>query len=1161
MPGADPTPIRRFARYFFLVLLVCLASAPANLAKAAQVRAAKHADYARIVFDQDEAAAFTAQVEGGKLVVRFDQPFAGDLRSVVSALDGIVTEASLGPGRKSVILTLSGKVEIKSFSLGTSAVVDLIPAKGSQQAKVFAPKPPSAAPASSPRSGDTIPIRVGDHDDFSRLVFDWASPVAYDVAKQGEVVTVTFKRPARFEDGPLKANLPLFISGVETESAASTSTVTLFAPQNARIRHFTSGPKVVVDIISSADTKAGAASLPRPAPPTTAARPAPLSDRGIPTDLAGLSKQAATPPPAPATATATPPPAATPSPVPTPAPAPDAAIPPAPSAPPPASAPPAATPPTNAEAAPMQPSDLPFPAQTDEEDDLWPAETGPSTTASLSFTWNQPAAAAVFRRSGYLWIVFDRYQEVDLRLLKQLGAGVVTSVEQLPSKSVTIVRIVTQPGYNPSIRRENLLWIMDLSRRPLKPINQIEVKLEEQSVVGARALLKVNEAGSVIPLVDAEIGDQLFVIPVMPLGAGVQPGRDLPDMTLLATAQGIAVVKKTDGVDVRSTRDGAEISRQPGGIRFTKDADRLARASGVPTGPADLTAMTVAKWMLGDPAKSDETMRDLLQTVGQTSPEGRTQPRLTLARFLIANGLGAEALGVLRTIAVTDAAFAETAPFKAARGAANVLAHRSIEALEDLQSPALQGAPEARFWRALAEADQANNPGHYNDALKEGGGFLANYSPALQLRLGLLAALGAVSAADDLTAGRLMDMLKPLVQTETEKARLTFIEGRFEEMTGAAETALVKYREAEGSSGRWERSRAGIARVELELKENKITPAQAIQDLERLRFAWRGDDFEYNLLKRLAELYFKEKDFGSGLRTLKQLAANFRETKDIESIAAQMSDVFSKLFFDGEADKLPPFTAIALFEEFKELTPVGPKGDEMIRKLADRLAAIDLLDRASDLLRQQVRFRLQGEEKARVGFRNGILLMLNRNPQGAIDALAESEVPAISADLEQKRRYLKARSLAELNRVEEAIALIGEDTNRDALLLKVEIYWDKQNWPEVVNSFEALVPKPEQSPAKGGKLSDQEARFILNKAVALILAHDDRGLARIRRHFQPYMDVTPYKDAFTLLTYEPGTEGISTEMVAAKIKEVENFQTFMSGYRERLREEKLSAIN
>lgn len=1150
MPGAFPAPIHRLRRLCFPAALTALCLFAPLDALAAQARGAKHADYARIVFDQDEAGGFSASLDGQKLIVRFDQPFKGDPKTLLSSLDGIVSNAVMDGPRKTATLTLSGRFEVKSFSLGTSAVIDLLPAKGGGNAEAFkAPSPVKPSPAPAAKGTDAVPIRVGDHDDFSRLVFDWPQSVAYDVAKQGEVVTITFARQGRFDDAGLRANLPLFISGAESQSGGGKSIVTLFAPQNARVRHFTSGPKVVVDILGPGGAKSPAAPE-KQAPPPAAARTAPIADRGMPTDLSGLTKQAAAPPapaPAPAPSPALPGTPATP-----------AATPAMPATPAPAAPAPAAT-----EPAPMQPTPLPFPpAQAiEDEEEGAPADNTPGTTASLAFTWNQPAAAAVFRRSGYLWVLFDRYQEVDLRMLRQLGAGVVASVEQLPSKTVTIVRIVTQPGYNPSIRRENLLWILDLSKRPLKPANPIDIRLEEQSVVGPRITLKVNEAGSVIPFVDAEIGDQLFVVPVMPLGAGVAPRRDLPDVTLLTTAQGIVAVKKSDGLDIRATRDGAEISRQQGGLRFTKDADRLARTSGQSIGQADMTAMNVAKWMQGDPAKADETMRDLLQVVGQTPPESRTQPRLALARFLIAEGMGAEALGVLRTIAVTDPNFAETPPYKAARGAANVLSHRSLEAIEDLQSPALSGVPEARFWRAQAEADQAYNPGHYNDALKEGGAFLGGYPPALQLRLGMLSALAAVDAADDLTASRMIDILKPLVATNSEKARLTYIEGRFEEMTGAAETALTKYKDAENSQGRWERSRAGVARVELELKQNKIPKTQAIQELERLRFAWRGDDFEYHLLKRLAELYFQEKDYGNGLRTLKQLAANFRDTKDIEPVAAQMSDVFSKLFQEGEADKLPPFTAIALFEEFKELTPVGPKGDEMIRKLADRLAAIDLLDRAADLLRQQVRFRLQGEEKSRIGFRHALLQMLNRNPQAALDALAESETPGIPLELEQSRRYLKSQALAEQDKLADAIALLGEDVNRQALLLKAEFYWNKQNWPEVVNAFEALVPKPELTAAKGGKLTDQEARFILNKAVALILAKDDRGLARVRRQFLPYMEITPYRDAFTLLTYEPGTEGISTEMVAAKIKEVENFQTFMSGYRQRLRDEKLSAIN
>ncbi len=43
---------------------------------------------------------------------------------------------------------------------------------------------------------------------------------------------------------------------------------------------------------------------------------------------------------------------------------------------------------------------------------------------------------------------------------------------------------------------------------------------------------------------------------------------------------------------------------------------------------------------------------------------------------------------------------------------------------------------------------------------------------------------------------------------------------------------------------------------------------------------------------------------------------------------------------------MPAIDALSLFYDFRDLTPVGRRGDEMIRKLADRLVSVDLLDQA-----------------------------------------------------------------------------------------------------------------------------------------------------------------------------------------------------------------------
>ena len=61
-----------------------------------------------------------------------------------------------------------------------------------------------------------------------------------------------------------------------------------------------------------------------------------------------------------------------------------------------------------------------------------------------------------------------------------------------------------------------------------------------------------------------------------------------------------------------------------------------------------------------------------------------------------------------------------------------------------------------------------------------------------------------------------------------------------------------------------------------------------------------------------------------------------------------------------------PLTALALYDEYRELTPAGSEGDEMIGRLADRLVGVDLLDRAVALLDHQIKFRLKGEKRVEV---------------------------------------------------------------------------------------------------------------------------------------------------------------------------------------------------
>ena len=256
---------------------------------------------------------------------------------------------------------------------------------------------------------------------------------------------------------------------------------------------------------------------------------------------------------------------------------------------------------------------------------------------------------------------------------------------------------------------------------------------------------------------------------------------------------------------------------------------------------------------------------------------------------------------------------------------------------------------------------------------------------------------------------------------------------------------------------------------------------------------------------------------------------------------------------------MPPVEALGLFDEFKELTPSGEKGDMMIRKLADRLAQVDLLGRAAELLQRQIDFRLEGAEKAQVGARLATIRVLNKEPELALDALQKSNVAGLPPLLVAERLKLQARALIDLDRQREALEILKDDKSREADLLRNEVFWKAKEWPESVSVLRRLVRSTEAAPGK--PLDERQALFVLNLGVALALAGYDKGSAKLLADYGSAMDNTTLKDAFRLIA-SPGATGlVDFRSVAGKVKTVSNFKSFMAGYKERLKEGKLSQLN
>ena len=1027
----------------------------------------------------------------------------------------------LSADRRTMSFPLSAAYVLRTFTQGSTVILDLVMPEQPAQPQIAAPtditrpggaptaptQPSPAAIAPASTTAADVRVRTGVHPDYFRVVFDFPSQVDYEVDSSAGRTDVRFARSANFDQAALRRSLPSNLRDIIIDSEAGGTTVS-FPSGEAEVRHFRNNASVVVDFIQGSVTQTAAAQVPASTP---SAAPAPSATAAAPTAVPDGDAR----PPQSVTANSTP-------------------------------------------AAPAQPA---APArQALDVDAIAQAGLGQfggnenvEGQVTMSFAWSEPTAAAVFRRAGYLWVVFDRFQQLNLEALQRSASPYVKLIEQLPYRNNTIVRMITEPGFNPTLRREGLVWLMDLSERPMRPGRPMDVRpiFAEGS---PKLFLPVTEGGRTVAIEDPEVGDFFLVVPVIPLGYGVSPERRFPDAVLPVTAQGAVIIPRHDDVRAIASRDGIDITASGGfkvspqvaeGQVFLPDADPTTLSS----------VLNVQNWQINDGLDLRNNLQVLKQAATDPRESVRDEARLRLARYYFANGYFAEALGVLGWIVYNDPPSESRGQIRALRGAASLLMARYEDAETDLSHPSLAAEEDARFWLSAARA-KTGAPGVQAQALIQLGGAVQNFPKEVRIPMALIIAEEAIESGDDFAAKGFLDLIREQDPSPSQAAAIEYLDGRLNEMVGELEIAIEQYQNVMDGSNFQYAILAERDKNDLEHEMGRISTQEYIDTLEKLRFRWRGDEIELGMLLRLGELYAADRDYGKALRTLKLATQYFRDYEGVDVVANRMTEMFEDLYLGGAADNLSPVTAIALFDEFRTLIPPGGRGDEMIRKLADRLVAVDLLDQAVVLLENQVEFRLEGVERARVAARLALVYLMNRQPEKAVEVLESTELSgAFTRELQSQRRFLMARALTDLGNPEDAIVLLGGDRSRDSRRLRAEIHWRSQNWVGAAGVLETLVPSDDQN-----RLSEAEARMVLDWVTALTLAGDDRSTSRVRVNYKGLMDRTQFAEAFDLITTPPERGIVDYRTVREQIEKAENFKSFLTEYEDLISETELSEV-
>jgi hypothetical protein len=1120
-----------------LMMLPCgarAAEAPPAAPAPASVKTSAHADigqgFARIVFDLPGEPKVEAAIDYGVLVVKFIAPVDVDRDQLKTELGPYVSMIRQDPDGTTLRFALRGPLRLIKTLVGRQAAIDLIPPRYTQEPPPFhglvaqEATGPDLAPAgiipseaeerkefasfAAPTPLDLLPIRVGINPTYTRIAFDWNLPTDYAVEHHGNEIVIRFSRAARIDLAQLKTDPPKYVKSVDAQMLDGKLVVILELAPDIDAQDFRDGLRVVLDLTPKAptgDNMAGvgplgddAAAFAPPKPLASAHPPsAPLAGGDAEAVLTGKSTEPV-----------------------------------APKAEPDAPAPAAAAQSEPVIVAPPSPGHLGL--------------TADDKGVTIAVAFPDQVAAAAFRRGDELWLVFDSDQPLSADPPAREITPFVGNIAVGTEDGAQVARIELKTDALIDAKAEGNAWSIRLADQVETPGAAIAVSRETSASGGPRLRLKAD-AAKLHWLSDPALGDFVLVGTAKGAIRNIPIERQFVELSALATAQGVAVIPFSENLSAR-LESGDVIIDAEGGLALTV-SDTVERGS--TRSPVERVQnpafLDFANWQRGGSKELVKTRQALLEAVLKADDKHRNLARLDLARFYIANEFDAEALGVLRIMAKEDARVENAAAYHALRGAALFMLGRADEAEPELADGSLATEPDIAVWRGAAAAAAR----HWDAAAEAFGaseGIIPRYPVTWQARFRLLQAQSALSRNDLPAAEKALTATPPEGLTPGLRAMSDYIGGKILEGQGRGEEALKRYGLAAAGPRGEAQARARLAEADLAVKLGKMDQKTAIEKLEQLRYDWRGDALELEVLGMLGRHYIADRRYREGLGIMHAAVSYFPKEQLSGVIAQDMSDAFRALFLEGGADVLPPVEALALFYDFRELTPLGADGDDMVRRLAERLVVVDLLPQAADLLQHQVDSRLQGAARAQVASRLAAIYLMDHKPEDALRNIRATRQAQLPDWLDAERRLLEARALLDLKQYDFALEVLLNDTSPEAERIRADVYWGANNWGAAAEHIEQVLTDRWRQAAP---LGADERLNVMRAAICYFFNKDSFGLSSLRERYGTHMKDSPDEAAFELVTAKPDVSSDDVGVVAKRIAAADTLDAFMRAFRAR----------
>ncbi len=769
-----------------------------------------------------------------------------------------------------------------------------------------------------------------------------------------------------------------------------------------------------------------------------------------------------------------------------------------------------------------------------------------------------------YKRFGFLWILIN---SIDIPIepfiegenAEQFGA--LTRYE-VADGTATLWQMNMPENFFITGEGGSLYWRIIFStgfrENTITPSVPIKQNVQTNDVRSGQVFFPTTSEKSIVTFKDPLAGDTIKAVVVDTSEVYSDTTYEFVDFKALLSPVGLAFLQKNPSLDVTETAEGI-IVKSDQGLVLTKptDVSKVITEKSAPKAELDNQLFQFREWQMGPESALEENQRLLLSALRGKSQSGQAERLLTLSKLNLSHGRGVEAKGLAENASNILPQLERSPPFLALRGAASHLAGQHDLAIRDLAHPALDDYAEISFWKAATLA----HLGDWQQAIETlPNNFSALYTYPDRISMPLTLTLTEIALRDgDTDKGEmLLAALEPKAGklSESHQNGVKYLKGEILRQNNETEEAIAIWTKLSEEEDPLYRTKSELALVALGRSDETVSEKDAVNRLENLRFVWRGDDLELQVLRQLGLSEIEAEKYVDGFKTLRDTVVLSANNQLNDTVTNLMMETYENLFLTDKLEEVSPMDAAMLYEEFRELTPTGDKGDRLVARLAERLVDANLLGRAVKLLAYQLDYRLSGEDAINTALRMASIQIMDSRPEDALMTISKAEVLLNRADFPNKTlkqtdlNLLKARALSDAEDVSGALELLQNmaPPSNDIFRLEADIAWKSGRWNDAAAALRQLTLTSEFD--TDDNLTEEEAQLLLNYAITLNLSDQRMTLRNIRERHLDQMQMTAKGELFEVIT-RPRQNALLADRgtIMNAIGETEIFSDFLDSYK------------